>query len=75
MNWWPFRRKLPPIKEETRQHDHEIIALDRAVAEEHAATHQSHRRLQRAIDEMGEQFAIATAQITRRVVDPNGNTH
>jgi hypothetical protein len=70
INW--FRPRLAPLKDETRQHDHEIEALDREVAAARAAERESRRRLHSVIEEMGEQFALATGQMMRRVVNPNG---
>jgi hypothetical protein len=66
--WWPFRRRLEPIKPETREHDRRIVDLDRALALEHRATRLQQRRLDRFIQELGEQFETTARQVTERIV-------
>jgi len=68
--WWPFRRhRLEPLKDETRQHDHDIIALDQALHHEKEATRATHLRLHKAVVRVGDQFALTTQQLAHRIVD------
>jgi hypothetical protein len=73
MKWrWPFRRRLPPLKSETRARDQRIIDLDHELAIAHRAQRLHQRRIDRMILDLGEQFAAATRQMADRVVGPNG---
>lgn len=72
MSWWPFRRRLEPLRPQTHEHDRRIIDLDRELAEERGALREQQRHLDRYILELGAQFASITQQMTDRIVDPNG---
>jgi hypothetical protein len=68
--WWPFKRnRLEPLKTETRRNDHEIIALDRAVAEEQEAAHGAHLRLHRAVIHAGRTLSTVGSEFVSSVRD------
>jgi hypothetical protein len=75
MSWWLFRRRLEPLKPQTREHDRRIIDLDRELAEERGALRAQQHRLDRHVVELGEQFALVAQQVTERIVNPNGTRH